>query len=306
MGDSTAIVITATENNTGQSRNGFVYITQDSQQVTIYVSQPDVNHSNGGWYGNDVIETEETVMANTQNMVIIRPESYGNFAIGDKITHIKFKTRVRYPGYNNATFNIKFFRNVDFTQNLADGNCDTTRVLGRVAYTETYQVANPDIDQIVTLSIPYTITGAPFWIAMQTTGGTIYKARQRCLNPNDTLQVHYLGTFTDGHVCPAMTSNRQCEIEYYFQFMVELGKDGIEQPETKTAPNVKVFPNPTTGTVNFSEEVRHVEVYDNMGRRVLSADNTFTLDISAMRKGLYTMRITTEQGTVLRKVVKQR
>jgi len=306
LGDSTAIVITATENNTGQSRNGFVYITQDSQQVTIYVSQPDVNHSNGGWYGNDVIETEETVMANTQNMVIIRPESYGNFAIGDKITHIKFKTRVRYPGYNNATFNIKFFRNVDFTQNLAEGNCDTTRVLGRVAYTETYQVANPDIDQIVTLSIPYTITGAPFWIAMQTTGGTIYKARQRCLNPNDTLQVHYLGTFTDGHVCPAMTSNRQCEIEYYFQFMVELGKDGIEQPETKTAPNVKVFPNPTTGTVNFSEEVRHVEVYDNMGRRVLSADNTFTLDISAMRKGLYTMRITTEQGTVLRKVVKQR
>ncbi|MBR5028864.1 MAG: T9SS type A sorting domain-containing protein, partial [Bacteroidales bacterium] len=74
----------------------------------------------------------------------------------------------------------------------------------------------------------------------------------------------------------------------------------------KTVPDVKVFPNPTTGTVNFSQEVRHVEVYDNMGRRVLSDDNTYTLDLSAMRKGLYTLRLTTEQGTVLRKVIKQR
>ena len=306
LGDSASIVISATANNNGQSRNGFVYIEQGSQQATIYVSQSDANHSNGGWYGNDVIETEETVMATTQNMVIIRPESYGNFAPGDKITHLKFKTRVRYPGYNNANFTIKIFRNVNYTQTLANGDCDTSQVLGRVAYSEMYQVTNPDIEQIVTLATPYTITSTPFWIALQSSGGTIYKARQRCLNPNDTLQIHYLGNFTDGHVCPAITSNHECEIEYYFQFMVELGKDGIEQPETKAVPEVKVFPNPTTGTVNFSEEVRHVEVYDNTGRRVLSADNTYNLDLSAMRKGLYTLRLTTEQGTVLRKVIKQR
>ena len=306
MGDSATIVITATANNNGQSRNGFVYIDQGSQQVTVYVSQPDENHSNGGWYGNDIIETEETVLATTQNMVIIRPESYGNFAPGDKITHLKFKTRVRYPGYNNANFTIKIFRNVNYTQDLANGDCDTSQVLGRVAYNEMYQVTNPDIEQIVTLSTPYTITTAPFWIALQTSGGTIYKARHTPIAQGGSPQVHYLGNFTDGHVCPAMTSDHQSEIEYYFQFMVELGKDGIDQPETKTIPEVKVYPNPTTGIVNFSEEVRHVEAYDNMGRRVLSADNTYTLDLSAMCKGLYTLRITTEQGTVLRKVIKQR
>jgi hypothetical protein len=58
--------------------------------------------------------------------------------------------------------------------------------------------------------------------------------------------------------------------------------------------------------VNFSEVVSHVDVFDNMGRRVLSADNTTSVSLSDMRKGLYTMRITTEQCTVLRKVVKQR
>ncbi len=306
LGDSTSITITATENTNGQSRNGFVDIVQDSHKVTIYVSQPDVNHSTGGWYGNSFMDTEETVMASTQNMVIIRPESYGNFAPGDKITYIRFKTRVRYPGYNNATFNIKIFRNVDFTQNLAQGDCDTSRVLGRMAYNQVYQVANSDIEQIVTLSTPYTITSAPFWIALQTTGGTIYKAHHTPIAAGGSPQVHYLGNFTDGHVCPAMTSDRQSEIEYYFQFMVELGKDGIEQPEAKTMPNVKVYPNPTTGVVNFSEFVSHVDVFDNMGRRVLSADNTTSVSLSDMRKGLYTMRITTEQGTVLRKVVKQR
>lgn len=306
LGDSAAITITASENSTGQSRNGYVNIVQDSQCVTVYVSQPDVRHSANGWYGNDLMESEENVMATEQNMVIIRPESYGNFAPGDKITHLKFKTRIRRPSYNNATFNIKIFRNVNFTQELAQGNCDTSQVLGRVAYTETYTVVNPDVEQIVTLSTPYTITSAPFWIAMQTSGGTIYKSHHRQVNSGDTLQVHYLGNFVGGHVCPAMSEDRQYEVEYYFQFMVELGKDGIEQPGMNAVPDVKVFPNPTAGLVNFSEEVRHVEAYDNMGRRVLSADNTYTLDISAMRKGLYTLRITTEQGTVLRKVIKQR
>ena len=43
-----------------------------------------------------------------------------------------------------------------------------------------------------------------------------------------------------------------------------------------------------------------------MGRRVAKADNTFTLDISDKSKGLYTLRVTTQQGTVIRKVVKQR
>lgn len=305
-GDSTVLTITASENSTGQSRNGFVNIVQDSQTVTVYVSQPDVNHSSGGWYGNDVMATEETVMATTQNMVIIRPESYGNFAPGDKITHIKFRTRVRYPGYNNATFNIKIFKNVNYTPELAQGNCDTSLVLGRVTYNEVYQVSNPDIEQVVTLSTPYTITSSPFWIALQTSGGTIYKARQRCLSPTDTLQVHYLGNFTDGHVCPATANNGQCEVEYYFQFMVELGKTGIDEPEIPVAPEIKVFPNPTTGLVNFSQEAKLVEVYDNTGRRVLSAKNAATINIDHLHKGLYTLRITTDGGTAVRKVVKQR
>lgn len=306
LGDSASITITATENSTGQSRNGFVYIAQDSQSVTIYVSQPDVSHSAGGWYGNNLTESEESVMSSTQNMIIIRPESYGNFAPGDKITHLRFRPRVRRPSYNNATFTIKFFRNVDFTQNLAQGNCDTTQVLGRVAYTETYTAVNQDVEQIVTLSVPYTITSAPFWIAMQTSGGTIYKSHHRTINAGDPLQVHYLGNYVGGHVCPAISDNRQYEVEYYFQFMVELGKTGIEQPEINAVPDVKVFPNPTTGVVNFSEFVSHVDVFDNMGRRVLSADNITSVSLSDLRKGLYTMRITTEQGTVLRKVVKQR
>ena len=307
LGDSTAIVVTAAPNNTGHSRNGFVNIVQDSQSAVIYIFQPDVNHSESGWYGNSVIETEVPVLATEKNMILIRPESYGNFAPGDKVTHIKFKTHKVLPQYNNGSFSIKIYRNSNFTSNLSSGQCDASSSRGRVVYSEDYTITNFDIEQIVALSVPYVITDAPFWIGLQSSGGTKYYARQCCRGANDSLQIHYLDNYASGNLCPALsTSNPSCEIEYYFQFLVELGRDGIEQPGTKTVPDVKVFPNPTTGTVNFSQEVRHVEVYDNMGRRVLSDDNTYTLDLSAMRKGLYTLRLTTEQGTVLRKVIKQR
>lgn len=315
LGASTSINITAEQNTTGHSRNGVVQFIQDSQMVTVYVSQPDINHSEGGWYGNSLSDAEEAVVGTTQNAIIIRPESYGNFAPGDKVTHIKFKTRKRVPGYNNGNFTIKIFRNTNFTSTLDSGLCDVSSVLGRQAYSEIYTISNFDIEQVVALSTPYVITEAPFWIELHTSGGTLYKAHRTCLNNIsgdvpviDSLKIHYLKGMADGQICPALelTSNSQCEIEYYFQFFVEMGKDDIEQPEVKATPNVKVYPNPTTGIVNFSEFVNHVDVFDNMGRRVLSADNITSINLGDMRKGLYTLRITTEQGTVLRKVVRQR
>ena len=319
LGAQTAITISASPNNQGYSRNGFVDIVQDSQIVTIYISQPDASHSEGGWYGNSQIDTEEPVLSTTQNLIIIRPESYGNFAQGDKITHVKFRTRKRVPGYNNSSFVIKVFRNPTFSATLDSGQCETSSVRGRPIYSENYTISNFDIDQIVPLSTPYVITNEPFWIGLQSSGGTLYKARRTCVNniPDgsapliDSLNIHYLNGMTDGQTCPALVLNQngstwsQCEIEYYFQFFVELGKDGIEQPETTQAPTVKVYPNPTTGLVNFSQEVRHVEVYDNTGRRVLTADNVSSVNLHQMHKGLYTLRIVTENGTIVRKVVKQ-
>ena len=320
LGANTSLRITAAENTTGYSRNGFVDIVQDSQLVQVYVFQPDASHSNAGWYGNDIADAAEEV-AQSSNMIIIRPESYGSFAPGDKVTHIKFKTRKQAPLYTNSNFTIMIFRNTNYSSTLDSGQCDANSVFGRQVYSENYSITNSNIEQIVPLSEPYIITESPFWIALRSSGNTLYKAHSNCISniPDgdapiiDSIKGHYLRSMVPGQVCAAFeTSNyggswTQCEIEYCFQFLVELGRDGIEsQPQREEVLNVSVYPNPTTGIVNFSEVVKHVEVYDNMGRRVAKADNTFTLDISDKSKGLYTLRVTTQQGTVIRKVVKQR
>ena len=317
MGATSQLTITAQPNTTGQSRSATVSILQDSLVATVYISQPDFNNSNGGWYGNNLIDAEEAVMATTQNMILIRPESYGDYAVGDKITHIKFKTRIRTPGYNNKNFIIKIFRNPDFNSHLANGECDSNTALGRMVYNESFLIQNADIEQIIPLSTPYTITSAPFWIGLYSSGGTLYKSHKHCINniPSsnvpllDSLNFHYLKVMTDGHVCPALEitdnsgTSTQCEIEYYFQYMVELAETSIEDASRQI--DVTIYPNPTSGIVNFSDHVQHVDVYNNMGHNVLSADNATSIDMSNLRKGLYIIRLTTDQGSAMRKVIRK-
>ncbi|MBQ9472978.1 MAG: T9SS type A sorting domain-containing protein [Bacteroidales bacterium] len=70
--------------------------------------------------------------------------------------------------------------------------------------------------------------------------------------------------------------------------------------------NVNVYPNPTTGVINISgAEVTRVEVLDLVGRMVARFDNTSRIDLNRLSAGAYTLRITTTEGMMLRRVVKK-
>jgi hypothetical protein len=83
--------------------------------------------------------------------------------------------------------------------------------------------------------------------------------------------------------------------------------------KNKTLENITFASNPTNGELRIkSEELRveSVEVFDVYGRALLTSSNflTFTetsVDISHLQTGIYFVRIATEQGIVVKKVIKQ-
>ena len=69
---------------------------------------------------------------------------------------------------------------------------------------------------------------------------------------------------------------------------------------------VSVYPNPTSGMLTIvADDVKTVEVFDFAGRMVASYESTTAIDLSSLASGIYALRITTEYGTEIRKVVKQ-
>ncbi|UOQ55290.1 T9SS type A sorting domain-containing protein [Hymenobacter cellulosivorans] len=75
---------------------------------------------------------------------------------------------------------------------------------------------------------------------------------------------------------------------------------------------LSVFPNPATNRVTLrmgKEGVgASVEVFNALGQRVQQAQATqedLTLDVSALRTGVYTIRFTTKGGTATRSFMKQ-
>ena len=83
------------------------------------------------------------------------------------------------------------------------------------------------------------------------------------------------------------------------------------------AVSLQVYPNPTTVILNLIQEiadqarnnVRSIEIFDVYGRNVFSHKSIMspetTIDISYFSAGIYFVKVITEQGEVMKKVVKQ-
>lgn len=86
----------------------------------------------------------------------------------------------------------------------------------------------------------------------------------------------------------------------------DTGGVGIRHAES--LPEVSLTPNPAHGsaTVRCEEGIRSVELLTVKGERILYQDmageQTCTLDLGGLSKGVYIVQVTTEQGTAARKL----
>ena len=94
--------------------------------------------------------------------------------------------------------------------------------------------------------------------------------------------------------------------QHFTQFMKTLPL----RVETWRAASLHVYPNPTTGelTINNGQlTIGNVEVFDVLGRMQKSRRaevQNVVLDISDLPNGIYFLRITTDKGIVMQKVIK--
>ena len=81
----------------------------------------------------------------------------------------------------------------------------------------------------------------------------------------------------------------------------------VERNEIK---DLAVYPNPTTSKwviTTLSEKVKSVEVFDMLGKKVISLNpdsREVIIDASNLAKGMYVTKISSEEGVSTRKLVK--
>lgn len=63
-------------------------------------------------------------------------------------------------------------------------------------------------------------------------------------------------------------------------------------------PTVNLYPNPSTGIFHVEGvNISHIDVMDEMGKLIISLDNQSTIDLSALRQGVYYARFSNKQGS---------
>jgi len=124
----------------------------------------------------------------------------------------------------------------------------------------------------------------------------------------------FLTFYTNGNYKLTMTnsaivSSPRYPAEVITEFFVNLDIFEAYQEKSK----IRIFPNPTTGELIIDNEelkIENIEVFDIYGRKQKIIINyqlpiVNSINISHLRSGTYFVRMVTEQGKIVRKVVKQ-
>ncbi len=77
--------------------------------------------------------------------------------------------------------------------------------------------------------------------------------------------------------------------------------------QTSVVGDVLIYPNPVSSTLNIygASDVQQVDVLNLSGKTVLSVKGTSAIDMSNLAGGIYMVKITTEEGVSVQKVIKQ-
>lgn len=89
----------------------------------------------------------------------------------------------------------------------------------------------------------------------------------------------------------------------YTAYFEATGTNAIDDVD---ATNVRLYPNPTSGMLTVDiEGLQKVEVIDAVGRIIISQNNGTHVDMSRLNNGIYSVRITVDGKTIVKKVAKQ-
>ncbi|MDO7173100.1 T9SS type A sorting domain-containing protein [Mariniflexile sp. AS56] len=88
----------------------------------------------------------------------------------------------------------------------------------------------------------------------------------------------------------------------------QIGSSGTLSTTTNTAFEFSTYPNPAKDVlyINTKEPLQKVEVYDLLGKNVLSVkNNTEHINVSSLNKSLYILKLTSANGVSTKKFIKE-
>ena len=87
---------------------------------------------------------------------------------------------------------------------------------------------------------------------------------------------------------------------------VRLIRDAPLSVEIIEKPKVSIYPNPVNDVLNIEspEAIDSVEIFDLLGKQILVSSNK-TIEVGALQKGIYIVKINTDTGTLIEKIIKQ-
>ena len=130
----------------------------------------------------------------------------------------------------------------------------------------------------------------------------------------DELNMLYLTMGDEGRASIILTDTLTSEFgcDSIVTLTLTFRTSSTDIPEVEETPTtVNVYPNPTTSVVYVeSEDMTHVEVYDNEGRRLQDykayGSNKVTVDMTPYVTGVYFVRVHSPHGVTIQKVIKER
>ena len=87
-----------------------------------------------------------------------------------------------------------------------------------------------------------------------------------------------------------------------FTDRIEEDCSGLEDAEFA---ELSVYPNPTRGKVSFNQAIEKIEVIDLSGKTLQTYENVNEINIESLPAGVYHLRLTIEDKTTTRKVIKE-
>jgi hypothetical protein len=107
----------------------------------------------------------------------------------------------------------------------------------------------------------------------------------------------------------ALYENNVTSIGLMKQLMFE---DDVKEIETNNNVNVNIYPNPVSDKLYIAteEEVKEVVVYSITGvivgqQSTVNSQQTLTIDLSDLKSGIYFVKINTEKGNIVKRIIKQ-
>ena len=147
----------------------------------------------------------------------------------------------------------------------------------------------------------YTITVTSANDSMGTvSGGGTYEEASQIIITATAAEGYYFVCWNDGNTDNPRTITVTEDATYIASFAEDVSTDAANELDALT-----FYPNPTNGTITFNTtDIRKVEVMDAMGRIVAVYNDSYIVDLSKLSKGHYTLRVTTDRGAAVRKVIR--